>query len=102
MLRDFGGGLCQTCHQTGTNGATIVTYNTAGNHVNPTANTAPATEQCKACHTGHADGTPPAGVVEIPTRQTIGGTANTAVPTMNEQYSSHSYAINLGGTSTTT
>ena len=98
LLR-LGPGQCQTCHQAGAGGAPIVPFNVAGRHVNPTGNTAPTVEMCKACHSGHADGTADGNnYVEIDTRQAPGFTV--AVPTMNEQYSSHAYAINLGGTAT--
>jgi hypothetical protein len=75
---------------------------TALRHVNPTGATAPASEKCKDCHTGHADKATPdvpqnaTNKVEIRTRYA----ASTAVPTMNEQYSEHGYKIRLGGAST--
>jgi hypothetical protein len=98
-LLQLGPGQCQSCHQTGTGGAPVVPFNVAGKHVNPTANSAPTVEMCKACHAGHSNGSADSNNhVEIETRQATAYTV--AVPTMNEQYASHSYAINLGGTAT--
>jgi hypothetical protein len=93
VLQSYGGS-CPGCHATGADSAPVIDYDSPHTSTDGTA----GGDDCLGCHKFHDASGSGGNNVAIPTRYA----STTPVPTMNNQYSTHSYVIQLGGSATAT